>query len=162
MSLSSTIKRLSLDVMEVAIRPGEIYLAANSPQNLFTIIGGPVWIKGLFAHALTVENSGNTTAIAICGVNMQTAPVVADSLVGDIIMWPLGVAGTQVIIPNLAIQPMPTLATEIIGQSGGQVAGIGSAGGNNIVQTIGGNLVSQLVFYVVYYRMNPDSEIVVA
>jgi len=163
MGLNTVIKRISLDIMQVAIRPAEIYLlAAYNPGSLFTIVGGPVWIKGLFAHAITAENSGNTVAIAICGVNMQNAAVVADSLIGDIIMWPLGAAATQVIIPNLAIQPMPTLASEIIGQSGGQLAGIGSAGGDNIALTVGGNLVSQLVFYVLYYRLNPNSEIVVA
>jgi len=158
MGLNTVIKRISLDIMQVAIRPGEIYLVADyAPGNLFTVVGGPVWIKGLFAHVTVLaENSGFTGAITINGVNAQNAPVVLDSSLNDIIMWPLEAAGGAVIIPNVAINPMPTLAAALLGNTG-QVTGPG-----NIALTINGNLVSTLVFYVVYYRLHPDSEIVVA
>lgn len=159
MSLSSTIKRLSLDVMEVAIRPGEIYLVANyAPGNLFTIVNGPVWVKGLFAHVTVLaENSGFTGAITVNGVNAQNAAVVLDSTLNDIIMWPLEATGGSVIIPNVAANPMPTLGAGGNNFSGGQVSGPG-----NIALTINGNLVSTLVFYLVYYRLSPTADIIVA
>jgi len=159
MGLGTTVKRISLDVMEVAIRPGEIYLSADyAPGNLFTIVGGPVWIKGLFAHVtVALENSGFTGAITVCGVAMQTGAVVLNSSLNDIIMWPLEATAGSVIIPNVAANPMPTLGAVVNNFIGGQLAGPG-----NIALTINGNLVSTLVFYVVYYRMDPNSEIVVA
>ena len=159
MGLNATIKKTSRDIMQTAIRPGEIYLVADyAPGNLFTIVGGPVWIKGLFAHVTVLaENSGFTGAITINGVAAQTAAVVLDSTLNDIIMWPLEATGGSVIIPNVASNPMPTLGAVGNNFVGGQVSGPG-----NIALTINGNLVSTLVFYVVYYRLNPDSEIVVA
>lgn len=157
MGLANTIKSVALDIMEVAKRPGEIYLVADyAPGNLFTIVGGPVWIKGLFAYVTGLaENSGFTGAITIDGVAAQNAAVVLDSTLGDIIMWPIEAAGGGVIVPNVAMNPMPTLAAALLGNTG-QVAGPG-----NIALTINGNLVSTLVFYVLYYRLDPDSEIVV-
>jgi len=157
--LGATVKRISLDVMEVAIRPGEIYaLADYNPGNLFTIVGGPVWIRGLFAHVTVLaENSGNTGAITICGVGAQTAAVILDSTLNDIIMWPLEATGGSVIIPNVASNPMPSLGAVGNNFVGGQVAGPG-----NIALTVNGDLVSTLIFYIVYYRLNPNSEITVA
>jgi len=159
MGLANIIKKMSLDIMEVAIRPGEIYLVADyNPGDLFTIVGGPVWIKGLLAHATVLgETSTNTGAITICGVAAQTAALNLDSTLNDIIMWPLEATGGSVIIPNVASNPMPTLGAVGNNFVGGQVAGPGA-----IALTVGGNLTSTLVFYVLYYRLHPDSEIVVA
>lgn len=158
MGLSSTIKKLSLDAMEVAIRPGEICLLANfNPGNLFTIQGGPVWIKGLFAQAtVAAETTTATAAITINGVAAQNAALNVDSGLGDIIMWPLDAAATGVIVPNVAINPMPPLAGALLGNTG-IVSGPG-----DIALTVGANMDSTFVFYVVYYRLHPDSEIVVA
>jgi len=158
MSLSATIKRISLDVMEVVIRPGQIYLlAAFNPGNLFTIVGGPVWIKGLFAQAtVAAETTTATAAITICGLGAQFAAVDVDSDIGDIIMWPLEATAGSVIVPNVAINPMPPIgaATNFVT---GTVAGAG-----NIALTVSANMDSTFVFYVVYYRLSPDSNIVVA
>lgn len=155
MGLSNTVKRISLDVMEVVIRPGQIYdVATYAPGNLFTVVGGPVWIRGLFAHVTVLaENSGFTGAITINGVAAQNAAVVLDSTLNDIIMWPCEATGGSIIIPNVATNPMPTL-----GAAGNNFMGTVTSPGN-IALTINGNLVSTLVFYVVYYRMNPNSEI---
>ena len=159
MGFNTIVKRMSLDVMEVAIRPGQIYdVATYAPADLFDIVGGPVWIKGLFAHVTVLaENSGFTGLITINLVNAQTAAVVLNSTLNDIIMWPLEATAGSVIIPNVAANPMPTLGAVTNNFIGGQVAGPGA-----IALTINGNLVSTLVFYVLYYRLNPNSEIVVA
>jgi len=159
MGLGATVKRISLDVMEVAIRPGEIYLVANyAPGNLFTIVGGLVWITGLFAHVTVIgETSGFTGAITINLVGAQTGAVILNSTLDDIIMWPLEATAGSVIVPNVASNPMPTTGAVVNNFIGGQLAGPG-----NIALTINGNLTSTLVFYVVYYRMDANSEIVVA
>ena len=158
MGLSSTVKSTYLLQQEVVNRAGEIYLVADyAPGNLFTVVGGPVWIKGLFAHVTVLaENSGFTGAITINGVNAQNAAVVLDSTLNDIIVWPLDATATAVIIPNVAANPMPTLAAALLGNTG-TVTGPG-----DIALTINGDLVSTLVFYMVYYRMSPNSGIVVA
>ncbi len=158
MGFSTVVKRMSLDVMEVAIRPGEIYLLADyNPGNLFTITGGPVWIKGMFAQAtVAAETTTATAAITINGVAAQNAALNVDSGLGDIIMWPLDAAVGGVIVPNVAINPMPTLAGALLGNTG-TVSGAG-----DIALTVGANMDSTFVFYVIYYRLNPDSDIVLA
>ena len=158
MGLSSVIKKLEHDAMQTVVRPGEIYLlAAYNPGNLFTITGGPVWIKGMFAQAtVAAETTTATAAITINGVAAQNAAVNVDSALGDIIMWPLDAAATAVIIPNVAINPMPTLAGALVGNTG-TVSGPG-----DIALTVSANMDSTFVFYVVYYRMSPTSNIIVA
>jgi len=158
MGLNTVIKRISLDIMQVAIRPAEIYLLADyNPGSLFTIVGGPVWIKGLFAQAtVAAETTAATAAITVNGVAIQNAALNVDSALGDIIMWPLDAAGGAVIVPNVAINPMPTLAAALLGNSG-TVSGPG-----DIALTVSADMDSTFVFYVVYYRMSPNSQIVVA
>ena len=158
MGLSNIVKSTHLLQQEVAVRPGQIYLlAAFNPGNLFTIVGGPVWIKGLFAQAtVAAETTTATAAITVNGVAIQNAALNVDSALGDIIMWPLDAAGGAVIVPNVAINPMPTLAAALLGNSG-TVSGPG-----DIALTVSANMDSTFVFYVVYYRMSPNSQIVVA
>ena len=146
--------------LHVCRRPAEIYLVANSPQDLYHITGGPVRIVGLFAHCLTAQTAGFTSAIDIDGVAMETAPVVIDTVIGGVIVWPLNAAALAIIVPNLLCSQMPTLVTATQGQVG-QVAGIGGANAD-IVQTINGNMDGNMAFYVLYYKMLPQSLIAVA
>lgn len=159
MSLVTKLRNTQRNAVQVISRPGEIYLVADyAPGNLFTITGGPIWIIGLFAHVTVLaENSGFTGAITISGVNAQNAAVVLDSTLNDIIMWPIEATGGSVIIPNVAANPMPTLGAGGNNFTAGQIAQAG-----NIALTINGDLVSTLVFYVVFKRLSPDSDIVIA
>ena len=158
MSLASKLKNTQRNAMQVIARPGEIYLAAGSPVTLFTITGGPLWVIGLFAHVTVLgETSGFTGAIAISGVQAQNAAVVLNSTLNDIIMWPLEATAGSVIIPNFAATPMPTIGAGTNAFAAGQIAQAG-----NIVLTHNGTLTSTLVFYVVFKRLHPDSDIVIA
>jgi hypothetical protein len=146
--------------LHVCRRPAEIYLLANSPQDLYHITGGPVRIVGLFAHCLTAQTNTQDSSITIDNVAMQNAAVDIDTAIGGVIVWPLNAALLAVIIPNVLCNPMPTIATAIQGQFG-TVAGIGGANAD-IIQTITGNLDGNMAFYVCYYKMLPQSLIAVA
>lgn len=153
-AFNKTVKSLALDKQEVAVRPGEICLLANfNPGNLFTIAGGPVWIQSIFAQAtVAAETTTATAAITVGGIAMQTAALNVDSGLLDIIMWPLEATAGSVIVPNVAINPFRPLGAVGNNFFGGQVAGPG-----NIALTVGANMDSTFVFYVVYYRMAPES-----
>ena len=153
-AFSKTVKSLALDKLEVAVRPGEICLLANfNPGNLFTIAGGPVWIQGLFAQAtVAAETTTATAAITINGVAAQNAALNVDSGLLDIIVWPLEASVGSIIVPNVAINPFRTLGAIGNNMFGGQVSGPG-----NIALTVGADMDSTFVFYVVYYRMSPES-----
>ena len=151
---NKTVKSLALDKLEVAVRPGEICTLANfNPGNLFTIAGGPVWIQGIFAQAtVAAETTAATAAITINLIAAQNAAVNVNSGLLDIIVWPLEATALSVIIPNVAINPFRTLGAIGNFMYGGQVAGPGA-----IALTVSANMDSTFVFYVVYYRMSPES-----
>jgi len=155
MGLSNTIKRISLDVMEVVKRPPQVYpIAAAAP--IFTIAGGPVWIKGLFFfadEAVDDAGGGTTMIIQICGVPADSAaPTAIATVINGICVWPL-ITGV-VPIPNVLANPMPTLLA-VAASCFGQVAGPG-----DITLAVGAaSTVGMCSFYCVYYRMNPNSNI---
>lgn len=158
MGLNTVIKRMSLDIMQVAIRPPQVYpIAAAAP--IFTIAGGPVWIKGLFFYAdEAVDNAGTGTTmeIQICGVPADSAvPTAIATPVNGICVWPL-VTGV-VPVPNVLANPMPTLLA-VAANCLGQLA----SPGDITLEVTTASTVGMCSFYVLYYRMHPDSEIVIA
>jgi len=155
--MSGALKQIWMDRCAVAYRPPEDY--AIGAHNLFTIIGGAVWIKALFCRFTAAEAATSTFAIAVSGVNMQNAAVNCDGAINSIATWPLGAAAGQVIVPALLSQPPFSLANALLGQVGqGQISSVG-----NIVLTIATALTDGLPeFSVVYQRMTPASQIVVA
>lgn len=147
-----------------AVLQQSLHVASTVPQalaqaahNILTIIGGPVWIKGIFCYANAATGAASTMAIAVCGVNMQTAAVACNLLIGELAIWPLEVAGGAVIIPNVAAGPMPTLAGALLGSTG-VLAAPGGAGGDIIVLTIAAaDMVGVNSWHVVYYKLSPAS-----
>ena len=158
MGLKATLDTLVNHGLFVAYRPPEVYLLANSPEDLFQIVGGPVWIKGLFQHCITAQTNASTCGMAVNGINMQNAVLNINTVIGGIIIYPLNAAAGSIIIPNVLVNPLPTLAGFLIG-SEGQVAGPGGAI-EEIVQTISANLDGSIATYVLYYKMAPESLIV--
>lgn len=153
-ALSKTIESLRLTSLDVAYTAPQIW-AVGTP-TVFTIAGGPVWIKALFARCVQINTIAATFAVTICGIAMQNAAVAINGAANSLIVWPLGAAVTQVIIPALLAQPVPTLATEIIGQTG-QMASVGA-----VVLTVAGgvgNPDGTIEFYLVYQRMHPNSNV---
>jgi len=158
MGLSNVVKNISMDVMEVVKRPPQVYgIAAAAP--IFTIVGGPVWIKGLFFFAdEAVDNAGTGTTmeIQICGVPADSAvPTIVSTVINGICVWPL-ITGV-VPIPNVLANPMPT----ILGVAANCFGQLASPGDITLAVTTA-STVGMCSFYCVYYRMNPNSNIDVA
>lgn len=162
MGLNTVIKETSLDIMQVVKRPPEVYPVAAS-KKLFTIVGGPVWIKGLFFYAneaVDAAGGGTTMLMKICGVAADNGATVIATPIGGNCVWPLQNGNPPV--PGVLSNPMPTLAAAGAG-SFGQLVSPGGAGGDNIVVTVAAaSTVGKCSFYVLYFRMDSDAKIVVA
>jgi len=158
MGIGNIVKRTSLDIMEVVIRPPQVYEEAAA-FAIFTIVNGPVWIKGLFFFAdEAVDNAGTgtTMVIQICGVPADSAfPTAIATPINGICVWPL-ITGV-VPIPGVLANPMPTLLA-INAACYGQLA----SPGNITLEVTTASTVGTCSFYCLYYRMHPDSEIEVA
>ena len=156
MSLKGLVSQAWQDKENVAVRaPANYGIAANI---IFTIVGGPVWIKALFAHFTVAEASGSTFAWSIDAILMQNAAVNVNGLINTIATCPLGAAAGQVIVPALLSQPPYSLANALLGQVGqGQISAPG-----NILCTVAGFVTDGFpAFYCVYKKLNPASQITV-
>jgi len=157
MGLGATVKQTSLNIMQVVKRPPQVY--PIGADNLFTIVGGPVYIQGLFFYAdEAIDNAGagTTMVVQICGVAADSAaPTAIATAIGGVCIWPLN---ATVPVPNLAMNIMPTAAGVF-----SVVASPGSAGGDNITVTVAtASTVGMCSWYVLYFRMEPAAEIIVA
>jgi len=157
MGLSAIVKKTSLDIMQVVRRPAAVYGIAT--HTLFTIVGGPVYIHGLFFQAVTaIDNAGagTTMEVEICGVDADSAvPTAIATAIGCVCIWPLN---AQVPVPNLAMNIMPTAAGVF-----SVIASPGSAGGDDITVAVAtASTVGTCAWYVLYERMDPDAAIIVA
>jgi hypothetical protein len=154
MGLGPIVKKTSLDIMQVVKRPAAVYAVGN--HNLFTIVGGPVYIHGLFFYAddnVDLANAGTTMEVQICGVAADSAvPTAVRTLVGRTCVWPMN---NSVPVPNLAMNIMPTAAGVF-----SALASPGSAGGNNITVAVAtASTVGRCSWYVLYFRMEPNAYI---
>jgi len=157
MGFGSIVKATSLDIMQVVKRPPAVYGIAT--HNLFRIVGGPVYIQGLFFYAdenIDLANTGTTMDVQICGVAADSGVATAvRTLIGRTCIWPLNNTAP---VPNLAMNIMPTVAGVF-----SAIASPGSAGGNNItVQVTTASTVGRCSWYVLYFRMEPDAQIILA
>ncbi|KKK78732.1 hypothetical protein LCGC14_2840630, partial [marine sediment metagenome] len=144
--------------MTVAYRPQGIALQIAA-VNIFTLSGGPILIEGFFALAENAIGAASTYQVTACGVVMENAAVACNLLVGEMALWPLtGVAGGDVIVPNIAAGPYPPLASNLLGMQQLLLAP-GSAGGDNFVLTVGAAITpaNTVVFYCLYRKMRPES-----
>lgn len=158
--MSSKIDQLIISRQRVTQKGPTAWLQAGSPHTLFTIVGGPVWIKGLIAYANVATGAASTFAITCCGVAMQNAAVVCNLLIGEMAIWPLQTGAGFIIIPNVAASAMPTIAAGVAGNTG-VVASPGAAGGSTIGLTVGAaDMVGAATWYVIYYAIDPAAAII--
>lgn len=155
--MSGKIDTILLDRVRVAFRPSQTYPLAGSPSTIFTITGGPVWIKGLFCRSMDTIASVGTLAVANIAsgltVQMQNAALAITGAINRISMWPLSAVALHVIIPNVGVTPMPTLVAAVAGN-------IGVVSTTGILQlTVSAN-VEALEWYCVYQSMHPAAQIV--
>ena len=154
MGLRLRVDQIWLDRQLVAYRAPANY--AIGAHTIFTIQGGPVWIKAIFARFTAAEASGSTFALTVGGVAMQNAAVNVNGAINTLATFPLGAAAGQVIVPAVLAQPPFSLANALLGQVGqGQIASPG-----NIVLTVAAALTDGLPeFYVVYQKLQVVSNI---
>ena len=157
MGLSNQVKKTYLLQQEVVIRPAETY--AIGTHTLFNITGGPVWVTGLFGVLTEAIASGSTARHQINGVALDTAAVNINAAIGDVVLFPLDDTTTGIVVPAVAAASMPEPTGQVAG--GGKVLATSTPGEIDLV-IAGFNGDGDIVFYVVYYRMSPNSQIVVA
>ena len=154
MGLRSDVQHLVMNNLQVAFRPPVIYTQALSPNVIFTITGGPIWVKAIFARLIAAEAAAVEWNSTLCAIAMETAAVAIAGAINTLVVFPLGAAGTQVIIPALLAQPVPTLATQIIGQNG-MMASLGTFA---LTVTVADNTAGA-EFFMVYQKMHPAAEV---
>lgn len=158
MSFKAELAQVWINQTLVAFRRAANYQIAT--VNIFTVVGGAIWIKALFCRFTLAagEASGSTFAITAAGIAMQNAAVNCNGALNSIATWPLGAAAGQVIVPALLSQPPYSLANALLGQVGqGQICSVG-----NIALTVAGFITDGLPeFSLVYQRMSPASSVTV-
>lgn len=158
MSLRSEVAQVFNDRSQVAFRSltAVQMTIALSPITIFTITGGPIWVKAIFARLVAAEGAGSTWAATLCAIAMQNAAVAIAGAINTIVTWPLGAAAGQVIVPALLTQPPYSLANALLGQVGqGQIASVGT-----FALTVGvANMTAPAEFFMVYSKMHPASNV---
>lgn len=169
MSVSGFVKGTWIRKLQVVERPAETYLFAASPQTIFNINDGPVWLVALFGICAgdldPIGATGATIEFTVNGVAVDAlAPVVTGSFAGDILLCPLDPTGAAVVIVANPCECVPDLTANATG--GGQVLATPSVAGaapgliNLVVGN--GNCGNDLTMYVAYYRMSPAASVTVA
>ena len=155
MGLKTEVDQILQQSLHVAYRPPEAAITA-APHNIFVLSGGPALVLAFFAYADTATGAASTFAVQALGVQLQNAALACNMPVGTMSMWPLHAAALAVIVPNVASTPCPTLATEIQGLQG-VLLSPGSAAGDFFILTIGLLTVGFTSFFVVYYKLRPET-----
>lgn len=160
--MSSQLASLYLREPDVIMRPAEIYgLGVNT---LFNIVGGPVWVIGLFAYLLADLDSGplgSDAAFEINGIPVDDAlpTAVAGGALGDLLVCPLDDTGAVPIIVNVAAAGFPNPASVLVG-SGKVLAGPVPGEIDLIIGTAACD--GACIFYCIYQRMSPGANVIVA
>lgn len=156
MSMKGLIGQVWASQTQVAFRRAANYQIAT--VNIFTVVGGAIWIKALFCRFTAAEASGSTFAITAAAIAMQNAAVNCNGAINSIATWPLGAAAGQVIVPALLSQPPFSLANVLLGQAGqGQICSVG-----NIALAVAGFITDGLPeFTLVYQKMSPAAQVTV-
>jgi len=146
--LKQTVNGIALQKLEVAYRPPQLYLTAGSPYTLFTITGGPVWIKALFAHTIQAVTAVTTFAITINGVAVDSGAVVITSAINTLIVSPLDETVPTPIVPNVAVSSLAAGGFMLLAVPGDISLAVAAA-----------DTDGTMAWYCAYYRMNPASMI---
>jgi len=119
---------------------------------IFSITGGPVWIKAMVEYLDTAMTNVTTTTITVCGVAADAGPVAINAgAIGSVVVSPLSANAKDA--SALAAQ-WPD-ATGVATQGGfGMIAGLG-----NIVVTFATVMAAanRYSLHVVYQKLSPDA-----
>lgn len=149
MSLATMVRNLFLRELESVYRPPQIYDDAVGGYNIFVIHGGLVLITSLVGFADTVIAAITQLDFAVDGVAIAAAAAITSGA-GDVIPIPLDASGADVLIPNIACQPNPTLAANLAeGQHAGLVAGPGNIVAN---ATVAAMVAPESLSFRIHYR----------
>jgi hypothetical protein len=138
----------------VCYRPPEAYaLFAPTAYILFTISGGPVWIKFILGRVTGVaEAGGQQMSVDICGVaNLGGTVVAIAGAVNSIIMVPCNGAA---VTPNALAHPWLDTAVA----SDGCYASLGNVVVNVSVAASTAN--SAVEWMMCYRKLNPDARVI--
>lgn len=142
--LKQTVDGLSLQKLEVAYRPPQLYLVAGSPYTIFIISGGPVWIKALFAHTIEAVAAATTFAITISGTAVDSGAIAIASAINRLIVSPLDETIARPIVRNVAVSSAV---------AGGFM--LMAVPGNISLAVAVADTDGTMAWYCAYYRMNP-------
>jgi len=156
-SISTMVKNLFLRELESVYRPPQIYSDAIGAYTIYVIHGGLVLITGLVAVADTAIAALTQLDFAVDGVAIAATAAITSGA-GDVIPIPLDASGVDVLIPNIACQPNPTLVANL---AEGQHAGLVAGPGNIVATATIAPMVApeSLSFRIHYRRIDPWASI---
>ncbi len=161
MGLKSEVSSILNQSLHVAVRPPTVAAMGIAAHNIFTLSGGPAFVRGFFMYANVAMGAASSWQLTICGVIAENGgAAVANLLVGEMAIWPLhGAAAADVTVPNVANAPYPPIATQILGLNNGILISPGSAAGDIFVMTVGAVIcpAATVSFYVLYHKMLPQT-----
>jgi hypothetical protein len=151
--MAGEFKELYLNSDCVLYRPGQVYLVATTP--IFAVIGGPVLIKFLIGVFTTAQTAGAATLdFDVNGIAVTGGPSagLAAAVVGDIAWCPLDGATAVGFAPDtLFVSPATPTSFVMASVAPGLVNAIAA-----VFQIDG------IAFSIVYQRLTPASEVVLA
>ena len=156
-SISNMVKNLFLREVEYVNRPGQLYDDAVGGYVIFVIHGGLVLIKSLVGVADTVIAAACQLDFTVDGVAIAATAAITSGI-GDVIPIPLDASGVDVLIPNIACQPNPTLVANLAeGSHAGLIAGPGDIVATATIAPMGA--AELLSFKLQYRRIDPWASI---
>jgi len=159
MSLVDEARALDFTRQYVAYRPPQTFAVANSPFNLFTIVGGPCLVHGIFCYCPTAAMAAASTfALVVCGAIIDGGAANSNTAVGGTFMYRLDVAGGGAVAA--VSNPMPTLLGAAAGAYGALVCPGGANGDNFVLAVAANNVVANVSWYVVFRKLNIWSDII--
>jgi len=155
--MPAKLEQLVLERQRVAVRPPAVE-ADNVALPLFTIVGGPVWVKGFFMHSVLGTALATTLHVICNGIAWDNAALAYTMAADTTWVWPLQAGGGFVQI-NALRNNMPTTA----GMAGnvGVLASSDAADPTITIAIAGGvgGIDNAASFYCIYYPMTHNSGI---
>jgi len=150
MSLPAVVKSIYIENDRVASSSPAFYTAAA--HTIFSVTGGPVWIKAMVEYLDTAMTNATTTTITVCGVACDAGAVAINAgAIGSVVVSPLAVFAKTA---SALAQVFPNVAA-ITGESGrGMIAGLG-----DIVVTFATVMAAadRYSLHIVYQKLSPAS-----
>lgn len=121
MGLSSRVKSIRLQNDYVASSVPAFYTAAA--HVIFSITGGPVWIKAMVEYLDTAMTNATTTTITVCAIAADAGAVLINAgAIGSVVLSPLHNAAK---LPSALAVAWPTVVGVATQAGFGMIAGLG-------------------------------------